>query len=104
VVMEGAPVAGAKVGLVNALTNAGILAMPIAVTDASGRFDLGPQLATTYMISASAPRATEAMLALNLADPSVLFDDLTLVVHSCDASVHGTLRDLAGGEVRGRVA
>ena len=49
VVMDGAPVSGATVRLISQRTMSG-LPEPRVISDAAGRFDFGPQLATRYLV------------------------------------------------------
>ncbi len=58
--LEGAPIEGASVELASVATAAGLVEGPRAVTNAAGEFDLGPQAAMTYAVSASAPQWTGA--------------------------------------------
>ena len=100
VLHDGAPVSGATVRLANALTMAGTIA-PSVVTDAQGRFDFGPQLATSYVVVAEKPKLVGAVLAIDLRYPTPVtpHDDLRLVLHACTASLRGTIRDDAGGVI-----
>ncbi len=101
VLFEGAPVRGATVRLANKPTTAGLIAEPHVLTDPSGRFDFGLQLPTEYVVVAEMPRLTGALLSIDLRDPLATPppDQLRLVMHACDASIYGTVRDSAGGVV-----
>lgn len=74
---------------------------PRVISDAAGRFDFGPQLAMRYLVVAEKPTITGATLAVDLRTPTAqpAPDQLRLVVHACDASVHGTIRDSSGGVI-----
>ncbi len=100
VVMDGAPVSGATVRLISQRTMSG-LPEPRVISDAAGRFDFGPQLATRYLVVAEKPAVTGATLAVDLRIPAAqpAPDRLRLVVHACDASIHGTIRDSSGGVI-----
>lgn len=98
VVMDGVPFPGATVRLISTRTIAG-LPEPRVISDAAGRFDFGPQLATRYVVAAEKPSVTGATLAVDLRNPAAQPDQLRLVVHACDASVHGTIRDSSGGVI-----
>jgi len=98
VIRDGAPVAGASVRLASVASSSGLIAEPKVTTDAAGHFDFGTELAMEYVLVAEAPHVTGAMLEL---DPRLVpsTDDLVLVLHACDASIHGTVRDVSGGVV-----
>ena len=98
VIRDGAPVAGATVRLASVASAAGLVVEPKVTTDGSGHFDLGPQPAMAYVISADAPHATGAVLAIDLRVPDPT-EDIVLVLHPCDASIHGTVRDVSGGAI-----
>lgn len=89
---DGAPVAGAPVQLTSAVGD------EQRVSDAGGRFDFGPQPARAYVVSAQLPGVTGAVLAIDLRT-DIVADALHLVLHACDASVFGTVRDVAGGVI-----
>jgi protocatechuate 3,4-dioxygenase beta subunit len=99
VVRDGAPVPAAMVRLGSSATAAGLTAEPRVETDASGRFDFGDQIATEYVVIAEAPHATGATERVDLRDPTQRSDQLVLELQPCDASIHGTVRDQAGGIV-----
>jgi hypothetical protein len=100
---DGTPVRGANVRLASALTISGLSAEPSAITDATGGFDFGAQPAAVYFVVAELPRLTGALQRLDLRDSTASPppDQLRLVLHACDASIHGTIRDTAGGVVPG---
>jgi len=100
---DGQPLANATVRLASALTNAGLIAMAPKTTDASGRFDFGPQPATNYVVSADAPTFTAALARVDLRNPAAIpaSDQLELVMHPCDASIHGTVFDMTEGAIGG---
>jgi protocatechuate 3,4-dioxygenase beta subunit len=101
VLFDGSPVRGATVRLVSKPTTAGLIAEPHVVTDPSGQFDFGLQPPAAYLVVAEVPRLTGALLSLDLRDPLATPppDQLRLVMHACDASIYGTVRDSAGGVV-----
>jgi RNA polymerase sigma factor (sigma-70 family) len=65
----GALVAGARVVLGHQLARYGALPPAETVSDSEGRFDFGPQLATTYTVMASAPGRAIAAAKIDLRDP-----------------------------------
>lgn len=93
---DGAPVRGARVRLANAVVRARLLDEPTVLTDDAGRFDLGRHPMTRYLVSAESAGLTTAMTWIDTSSPS---DDLHLVLQPCVASIHGTIRDAAGGVV-----
>jgi protocatechuate 3,4-dioxygenase beta subunit len=97
----GAPLPGATVRMASALTMSGQRPEPVVTTDASGAFDFGPQPASTYLVVADAPKLTGAATEIDLRDSTAKPDELRLVLHPCDASIHGFVRDSAGGVVPG---
>jgi len=99
VLLDGAPVPGAMVRLASKVTAAGLGAEARVVADGSGRFDLGRQPAGAYLIVAEMPRLTSAIESIDLRDPTRPVDQLRLALHACDASIHGTIRDSAGGVI-----
>jgi len=101
--MDGAPVAGATVVLGSAHATAGLIAAPHVVSDASGHFDFGPQIATRYLVSADLPHRTSAAVRVDVRDPTQRTDQLELVLHACDATVVGTIRDAGGPIAKARV-
>jgi len=100
---DGAPVRGATVGLASAFTMSGLSPEPSAITDGSGHFDFGVQPAAAYVVVAMMPRLTGVLHQLDLRDSTASPppDQLRLVLHACDASIHGTIRDSAGGVIVG---
>jgi hypothetical protein len=96
---DGAPVRGATVRLASTASRAGLVPEARVITDDAGRFDLGLQLATTYVVSAEVPRLTAAVANLDLRDPATKPEELRLIVLPCEASLHGIVRDVAGGTV-----
>ncbi len=100
---DGAPVTGASVRLVSALTMSGLRTESAVNSDASGRFDFGAQPATSYIVAADMPRLTGAFLRVDLRNSmaSPPADQLHLVLHACESSIHGTVRDSAGGVITG---
>lgn len=97
----GAPLPGATVRIASALTMSGQRPEPVVTTDASGAFDFGPQPASTYLVVADAPKLTGAAIELDLRDTTTNPGELRLVLHPCDASIHGVVRDSAGGVIPG---
>ena len=103
--LDGAPVPGAIVRLASKLTASGLGTEPRVVADAQGRFELGPQLAAAYLVIAEKPQLTAAIESIDLRDPTTSVNQLRLAMHTCDASIHGTIRDSSGGVIaKARVA
>jgi hypothetical protein len=73
--------------------------MAPVVSDAGGHFDLGVQRIARHVVIAEPPRLAGAFAAIDLADPTVDAEHVTLVLHACTASLHGTVRDAAGGAI-----
>jgi len=69
------------------------------LSDASGRFDLGVQRIARHVVIAEPPRLAGASAAIDLADPTVDAEQVTLMLHACTASLHGTVRDAVGGAI-----
>ncbi len=102
VLLGDAPAPGATVHAVRAH---GAIELPRVVADAGGRFDLGVLPADRYLVIAEKPQAAATSLLVDLRDPTVKSEQLALVLHACEASVHGVVRDIAGGPIGGaRVA
>lgn len=99
----GQPLAGASVHLTSKLTVARLRDESVVTTDASGRFDFGAQPATPYVVLAERTGLTGAVLAVDLrksgGNPPA--DQLRLVLHACEAAIHGTVQDSAGGIIEG---
>lgn len=101
VLLDGVPVPGAIVRLVSRQSAAGLQPEPRVVTDDSGRFELGEQIASRFTVVAEKAKLTASYLAIDLRDPSPQPppDQLRLVLHACDAAVYGTIRDVSGGAI-----
>lgn len=95
VVGDRGPVAGATVRFTS-YTAPGIQQV---TTGADGTFDLGPQLARRYVIGADAPGFAPAAMTVDTIDPHADPGHLELVMHPCEAWVHGTVRDGGGGTI-----
>jgi protocatechuate 3,4-dioxygenase beta subunit len=95
---ETKPVAGATVRLASRLAMAGVMPELRVVSDANGRFEFPPQLPLEYLVSAELPQRTTAFASVDLRSPASA-EDLHLVLHACEASLHGTIRDAAGGVI-----
>lgn len=94
VVEEGTPAAGARVLLSDPLGRA-----TIRTTGTDGRFEFGAQAAAAFAIVAEMPMRAPAIATVDLRDPRTDSEDVHLVLHACDASLRGTIRDAAGGIV-----
>lgn len=68
-------------------------------TDANGHFEFASVTPTQYFVIAEVDRATGATLPLDLRNPRVDPEKLRLVAHACTASIHGVVRDSAGGVI-----
>ncbi len=101
VVLDDVPVAGATVRLVRQAVP-GELSM---IADGAGRFDFGPRPVGIYVVIAEKPGLTAALETIDLRDPTEDPGDLHLALHACEASLHGTVHDVAGGVVaKARIA
>lgn len=98
---RGGLIRGATVRLSAMHTNARLVKEPTAVTDESGRFDFGPQPALTYIVGAEMRPFTPVLLRVELRDPTwqPRPDQVRLVMHPCNASIHGSILDAAGGTI-----
>jgi hypothetical protein len=63
---RGAPIRGVTVRLAATHIHARLVKEPIVVTDESGRFDFGPQPATTYIVGAEMRPFTPVLLRVEL--------------------------------------
>jgi RNA polymerase sigma-70 factor (ECF subfamily) len=99
--LDGAPIQGASVELASVATAAGLVEGPRAVTNGSGEFDFGPQVAMTYTVSASAAHWTGAVQSVDLRDPMARPrpDQIELRLGPCDAAMVGSVRDASGGPI-----
>lgn len=98
VLRDGAPVPGATVSLIRAIATR---ALHQTKTDASGHFDLGEHPAERFSVVAERAGATRGVVFVDLRDavakPSP--DQLRVVLHACDAALHGFIRDASGGPI-----
>jgi hypothetical protein len=92
-------VAGAKVHLSNRFTLAHVLPEATAISDASGAFAFLPQPAMAFALTAESPLRIGTQVWIDLRDPGSKSDHVTLVLHPCEATLHGTVRDAGGGVV-----
>ncbi len=87
------PAAGATVTLQSMLTHAGF-GSPVEVkAGADGRFDLGEWPAGGYIVSASAPDTTTAIVRVDLANPTQASDAIELDLKGCTLRISGTITD-----------
>jgi hypothetical protein len=99
------PVRGARVHLTSQLTRARLLPEATAISDATGAFAFEQQPALAFSIGAEAPQLVATTQWIDLRDPKTKSDHVTLVLHPCEATLHGTVRDAGGGVVpRARVS
>jgi len=98
VLRDGVPVPGATVSLIRASANR---ALHQVKTDASGHFELGEYAAERYTVVAEKPGTTHGRAFVDLRDviAKPAPDQLRLVLHACDAALHGFIRDASGGPV-----
>lgn len=96
VLRDNAPAPGVVVSLIQ---NIATRALHQTRTDASGHFDLGEQPADRYSVIAEKAGATRALAFVDLRDPTAKSDQLRLVLHGCDAALHGIIRDASGGPI-----
>jgi hypothetical protein len=70
-------------------------------TDGKGHFDFGPVPVANYRLIAEVPHGTGTAIGVDLADRTLDAEKLRLIVHACDASLAGVVRDVSGGGVGG---
>jgi hypothetical protein len=70
-------------------------------SDATGHFDFGGVLIGRYAVLAEVPHATGAAVIADLRNPTAAppADQLRLVAHTCEAVLHGVIRDASGGTI-----
>jgi len=100
---DGKPLAGVVVRLASQFSTAGLATLAPKTTDGSGHFDFGAQPAASYTVAAESPKLTAAVARVDLRDPLTKSEQLTLMLHACSASLHGTIYDTAGGAIGGAV-
>lgn len=100
VTFEGKPVANALVRLSPQQQPVGVAAADVR-TAADGAFDLGLQPPLQYRINASSPGLTDALVSLDLRDPTAkpAPDALELLLTACDARLVGHVFDSGGGAI-----
>ncbi len=98
VLQGGAPVPGATVSLIRGLATR---VEHQAKTDAAGHFDLGEHPAERYSVVAEKAGATRGISYVDLRDAAAkpAPDQLRVVLHACDAALHGIVRDASGGPI-----
>jgi hypothetical protein len=69
------------------------------VSDAGGHFDLGVQRIARHVVVAEPPNVIGVAAAINLADPTVDAEHVVLALHACTSTLHGLVRDAAGGPI-----
>ncbi len=98
VLLEGAPLAGARVRLEPEPLPAGQRADE-RVTGEDGTFDFGPRPALMHTVSASAPGRTGDVKDVDLRDPTAHPDSLELRLTGCAARLVGHVLDSARGPI-----
>lgn len=98
VLLEGAPLAGARVRLEPEPLPAGQRADE-RVTGEDGTFDFGPRPALMHTVSASAPGRTGDVKDVDLRDPTANPDSLELRLTGCAARLVGHVLDSARGPI-----
>lgn len=98
VLLEGAPLAGARVRLEPEPLPAGQRADE-RVTGEDGTFDFGPRPALMHTVSTSAPGRTGDVKDVDLRDPTARPDSLELRLTGCAARLVGHVLDSAGGPI-----
>lgn len=92
VLVDGQPVAGARVRLVGAATDE-------RTTDGAGRFDFGAMPKAAYAIGAIVPGRLAEVQAIDTRDPALHADALELVLLPCEASLVGHVTDPSGAPI-----
>lgn len=97
VFVERVPAAGATVRLVDGRSGE----ERSVQSDATGHFDFGGVLIGRYAVLAEVPHATGAAVIADLRNPTAAppADQLRLVAHTCEAVLHGVIRDASGGTI-----
>ena len=100
VLFEGNPVPDALVRLEPTRAPQG-LRVKLLRTDADGRFDFGLQAPLAWSVAAGAPGRTDAIVSVDLRDPTATPapDALELVLRPCDARLTGHVLDSGSGPI-----
>ncbi|MEO8548334.1 MAG: carboxypeptidase regulatory-like domain-containing protein [Kofleriaceae bacterium] len=101
VLLDGKPKLGAQVSLRWTGTDSDLEKPPVVVSDKDGRFDFGPRDAERYTVSASSADAADAVVEIDLRDPLVAPESLTLRLGACTHSVVGVVSDASGTGIGG---
>lgn len=102
VLADGKPVVAAKVALRSEFARLGNIEVPTRVTDASGRFDFGLQVPTTYALSVMAEAFQVEVVVTNLRNPreEPAPDELLVELQPCASWIYGEVTDLSGERIR----
>jgi hypothetical protein len=95
VLLDGDPAAGAEV---RAIRGGFVEPVVTVASGADGRFELQVTHGDRFVIAADKAGAIGASAELDLGDPTAPAE-VTLMLHACTATVHGTVRDASGGVI-----
>jgi RNA polymerase sigma factor (sigma-70 family) len=99
VLVDAAPAAGALVRLEDEASRSGLVAPREVRTGSDGHFDFGVQQATRYDVGAYIPGRVATVKAIDLRDPHVNADKVTLVLAPCVIGLYGRVLDASGGPI-----
>lgn len=93
---DGALISGARVVLTDTRARNATVK-----TDATGAFDFGVRSNDVYVVASTSNGLTGATVRFDSRDAKPAAEHLRLVMYPCDAAIHGTIFDSAGGVVAG---
>jgi RNA polymerase sigma-70 factor (ECF subfamily) len=99
VLVDGVPVAGARVRLTSEASRTGLVPASEQRTTGDGRFDFGARVAARYAIGAAFPGRVATVEHVDLRDPTTRADELVLVLDPCLAGLHGRVLDPGGSPI-----
>ncbi len=99
VLRNGAPAPGVEVQLRSEPMMRTRATPPQRMSDAEGRFDFGEWPATQYVVVAGGEADARAIQRLDLSDPRISSEDITLTVEACTREGFGTVSTLYGEEL-----
>ena len=100
VLVDAAPAAGALVRLEDEASRSGLVAPREVRTGPDGHFDFGVQQATRYDVGAYIPGRVATVKGIDLRDPHVNADKVTLLLAPCVIGLYGRVLDASGGPIK----